>query len=115
MAFQRRTGGFVHQQRWAAFTNVWDPIHSWQAARPIEMRPGVTEEAQRVIEAMNAVEAIADPEVRARAIGEVLADQAARAQRWREDRRAVVLEMRGQVPPVSYRKIAAALGVSLRT
>ncbi|MCX4827163.1 helix-turn-helix domain-containing protein [Streptomyces sp. NBC_01016] len=75
----------------------------------------MTEEAQRVIEAMNAVEAIADPEVRARAIGEVLADQAARAQRWREDRRAVVLEMRAQEPPVSYRKIAATLGVSLRT
>ncbi|MFD3574751.1 helix-turn-helix domain-containing protein [Streptomyces sp. NPDC058644] len=68
-----------------------------------------------MIEAMNAVEAIADPESRARAIGEVLADQAARAQRWREDRRAVVLEMRSKEPPVSYRKIAAALGVSLRT
>lgn len=80
-----------------------------------EVRPGVTEEAQRVIDAMDAVEAIADPEVRARAIGEVLADQEARAKRWRQQRREVVLEMRAQDPPVSYRKIAARLGVSLRT
>jgi DNA-binding transcriptional regulator YiaG len=79
------------------------------------MRPGVTEEAQRVIDAMDAVEAIADPEVRAKAIGEVLADQEARAKRWRQQRREVVLEMRAQDPPVSYRKIAARLGVSLRT
>lgn len=75
----------------------------------------MTEEAQRVIDAMDAVEAIADPEVRARAIGEVLADQEARAKRWRQQRREVVLEMRAQDPPVSYRKIAARLGVSLRT
>ncbi|MVO84167.1 hypothetical protein GPA10_05120 [Streptomyces sp. p1417] len=79
------------------------------------MRPGVTEEAQRVIEAMDEVEAIADPESRARAISEVLADQEARAKRWREQRRQVVLDMRAQEPPVSYRKIAARLGVSLRT
>lgn len=75
----------------------------------------MTEEAQRVIEAMDAVEAIADPEVRAKAIGEVLADQAKRAKKWRDDRRKVVLDLRAQEPPVSYRKIAALLGVSLRT
>lgn len=75
----------------------------------------MTEEAQRVIDAMNAVEAMSDPEARARAIGEVLADQAARAQRWRQDRRDTVLALRAQTPAVSYRKIAALLGVSLRT
>jgi DNA-binding transcriptional regulator YiaG len=79
------------------------------------MRPGVTEEAQRVIEAMDAVEALADPERRARAISEVLADQNKRAKKWRDARRQVVLDMRNETPPVSYRKIAAALGVSLRT
>jgi hypothetical protein len=80
------------------------------------MRPGVTEEAQRVIEAMDAVEAIDDPELRARAISEVLADQTARAKKWREDRRQFVLEQRGKKPkPVSYRKIAEMLGISLRT
>ncbi|EGX60119.1 hypothetical protein SZN_09361 [Streptomyces zinciresistens K42] len=75
----------------------------------------MTEEAQRVIEAMDAVEAVGDPAVRARAISEVLADQAERVKRWREDRRKVVLDLRAQQPPVPYRKIAALLGVSLRT
>jgi hypothetical protein len=75
----------------------------------------VTEEAQRVIDAMNAVEAMTDPLERAKAIGEVMADQAERGKRWREMRRGVVLEMRAQNPPVSYRKIAAALGVGLAT
>jgi hypothetical protein len=79
------------------------------------MRPGVTEEAQRVIDAMDAVEAMTDPQERARAIGEVMADQAERGKRWRELRRQVVLDMRAQDPPVSYRKIAAALGVGLAT
>ena len=75
----------------------------------------MTEEAQRVIDAMNAVEAMTDPLERAKAIGEVMADQAERGKRWREMRREVVLEMRAQKPPVSYRKIAAALGVGLAT
>jgi DNA-binding transcriptional regulator YiaG len=75
----------------------------------------VTEEAQRVIDAMDAVEAMTDPEQRAKAIGEVMADQADRGKRWREMRRAVVLEMRAQVPPVSYRRIATALGIGLST
>jgi hypothetical protein len=79
------------------------------------MRPGVTEEAKSVINAMNAVEAMTDPQERARAIGEVMADQAERGKRWREMRRQVVLDMRAEQPPVSYRKIAATLKVSLAT
>ncbi len=75
----------------------------------------MTEEAQRVIDAMNAVEAMPDPVERAKAIGEVMADQADRGKRWRELRRQVVLQMRAQEPPVSYRKIAAALGLGLAT
>ena len=75
----------------------------------------MTEEAQRVIDAMNAVEAMTDPEQRAKAISEVMADQAERGKRWREMRRQVVLEMRAQDPPVSYRRIAKALGLGLAT
>lgn len=75
----------------------------------------MTKEAQRVIDAMDAVEAMTSSEERARAISEVLADQAVRGKRWRELRRQVVLEMRAEDPPVSYRKIAARLGVSLAT
>lgn len=68
-----------------------------------------------MIDAMNAVEAITDPLQRAKAISEVMADQAERSKRWREMRRQVVLEMRAQNPPVSYRKIAKALGIGLAT
>ncbi|UDM00057.1 helix-turn-helix domain-containing protein [Streptomyces longhuiensis] len=68
-----------------------------------------------MIDAMDAVEAMPDPVERARAIGEVMADQADRGKRWREMRRTLVLEMRAQEPPVSYRKIAAALGIGLAT
>ncbi|WP_432164888.1 helix-turn-helix domain-containing protein [Streptomyces sp. bgisy031] len=68
-----------------------------------------------MIDAMNAVEAMPDPVERAKAIGEVMADQADRGKRWRELRRQVVLQMRAQEPPVSYRKIAAALGLGLAT
>lgn len=75
----------------------------------------MTEEAQRVIDAMEAVEAMTDPAERAKAISEVMADQANRGKRWREMRRQVVLDMRAQTPPVSYRKIAAALGIGLAT
>ena len=75
----------------------------------------MTEEAQRVIDAMDAVEAMTDPRARARAISEVMADQAKRGKRWREMRRQVVLAMRAENPPISYRKIAAALKISLAT
>ncbi|MEV5770107.1 helix-turn-helix domain-containing protein [Streptomyces antimycoticus] len=75
----------------------------------------MTEEAQRVIDAMNAVEAMVDPQERARAISEVLAHQANRGGEWRKMRRQVVLDLRAQEPAVSYRKIAALLGVSLGT
>lgn len=68
-----------------------------------------------MIDAMDAVEAMADPLERARAIGEVMADQAERGKRWREMRRRVVLDMRAQDPPVSYRKIAEVLGIGLAT
>ena len=82
-----------------------------------ERGPGVTEkaieEAQRVFDALAELEAMTDPQARAVAIGQVLADHAKRAPRLREMRRAVVLELREQ--KVSYRKIAAQLGVSLGT
>jgi hypothetical protein len=44
-----------------------------------------------------------------------MADQAERGKRWREMRRQVVLEMRAQDPPVSYRRIAKVLGLGLAT
>jgi hypothetical protein len=73
------------------------------------------EEAQRVFEALDSVEAMPDPLERARVIGRLLKDQAERNKRFMEYRRQVVLQLRAQKPPVPYRRIAAELGVSLGT
>ncbi|WP_327162080.1 hypothetical protein [Streptomyces zaomyceticus] len=75
----------------------------------------IEEEAQRVFEALDSVEAMPDPLERARVIGRLLKDQAERSKRFTEYRRAVVLELRAQTPPVPYRRIATELGVSLGT
>lgn len=79
------------------------------AEEPIE------EEAQRVLGALDEVEAMTDDLARARVIGRLLKDQAKRNKRFLEYRRKVVLGLRAQNPPVPYRKIAQELGVSLGT
>ncbi|MFI5687864.1 helix-turn-helix domain-containing protein [Streptomyces sp. NPDC051636] len=71
------------------------------------------EEVQRVVDAMNAVRAIEDPARRARAISELLKAQTEKEPELREERREIVLKMREE--KVSFRKIAAALDVSLGT
>ncbi len=73
------------------------------------------EEVQKVIEAVNDVRGIEDPLRRARAISELLKAQAAGESELREERRQIVLALRAQKPPVSLRKIAEQLGVSLGT
>lgn len=72
-----------------------------------------TEEAQRVTDALDQVEAIEDPIERAVAASEVLADYKERAPRLRELQRRAIESMRAQDPPVSYRKIAGRLKLSL--
>jgi DNA-directed RNA polymerase specialized sigma24 family protein len=80
-----------------------------------ERSPGVskdvTEEAQRVFDALAALEAMEDPIERARAAGQVLRDHKRRAPRLRDLQRAVVLDLRSQKVP--YRKIAAQLDISV--
>lgn len=71
------------------------------------------EEAQRVSEALDAIEAIPDRMARARAMSKVMAEQAKRNKRWTDERRALVFELRDQ--EMSLRKIAAEVGVSLGT
>lgn len=71
------------------------------------------EEVQRVSEALDAVEQIADPEERVRAKSQVMAEQAKRSKTWQKERRELVLSLRGE--GISYRKIAARLGTSLTT
>lgn len=72
-----------------------------------------TEEARGVSDALKRVEEIDDPVQRAVAISEVLRDYEKRAPRLRDLRREAVLAMRAE--GISYRKIAARLGVSLGT
>ena len=77
------------------------------------MADDITEEARQVIDALKHVEEIDDPVQRAVAISQVLKDYDERAPKLRELRREAVLLLREQ--KVSYRKIAAQLGVSLGT
>lgn len=77
------------------------------------MAEDVTEEAQKVIDALKHLEEIEDPVRRAVAISEVLKDYEERAPQLRDLRRATVLQLRAD--NVSYRKIAAMLKVSLGT
>ena len=71
------------------------------------------EEAQRVFDALDAIEAMEDPVARARAISRLLKDQTQRTKRLKEQRREVVLELRRR--KVTYREIATTLGVSMGT
>lgn len=71
------------------------------------------EEVQRVSQALDAVEQIADPEERVRAKSQVMAEQAKRSKTWQKERRDLVFSLRGE--GVSYRKIAARVGTSLTT
>lgn len=71
----------------------------------------VTEEAQRVSDALDQVEGIEDPVERAVAASEVLADYKERAPKLREIQRLAIEKMRAE--DVSYRKIAARLKLSL--
>ncbi|GGU13105.1 sigma-70 family RNA polymerase sigma factor [Streptomyces violascens] len=73
----------------------------------------MTDEAEQVIKAMDALEEIADPTERARAISKVLADQTKRTPRLAALRREVVVDLRAQ--GMSFRKIAAEISVSLGT
>lgn len=77
------------------------------------MADDVTEEAQRVIDALQQVEEIEDPVERAVAISEVLAKYNERAPHLREMQRQAIAAMRAEDPPVSYRQIAARLKISL--
>lgn len=71
----------------------------------------ITQEAQKVVDALKQVEAIEDPIERAVAVGEVLADYKERAPELREMQRQAIEIMRAD--KVSYRKIAARLKLPL--
>lgn len=70
------------------------------------------EEVQRVSEALEDVDRIADLEERVRARNQVLALQAQKTKDWHAERRGLVLALREQDPPVTIRAIAARLQMS---
>ncbi|MEU2265005.1 hypothetical protein ABZ568_00825 [Streptomyces olindensis] len=71
------------------------------------------QEVQRVSDALDDIDRIADPEQRVRARNRVLALQAKRTPDWHKERRQMVFSLRNsKTPPMSIRKIAARLEMS---
>jgi hypothetical protein len=70
----------------------------------------VSEEAQRVFNAMEALEGIADPAERARVLTEVLKALPAQNKRLKELRQAAVLELLAR-PGASLRSVGTELGM----
>ncbi|MFE2424978.1 hypothetical protein [Streptomyces hokutonensis] len=77
------------------------------------MADELAEETQKVIDALEAIERIADPVARAAAISDVLKYVEKSEPRWRDLRRDVVLNLRSDSVP--YRRIAAMIHTSLGT
>lgn len=87
------------------------PMYNAQGVFPFGQAQPISPEAQAVIDALDVLEEIDDPRVRAVAYSQVAAEQVRRSGMFRELRRQMVAEYREQ--GVSYRKIAQQLGVSL--
>ncbi|MFJ8606329.1 helix-turn-helix domain-containing protein [Streptomyces sp. NPDC093675] len=69
-----------------------------------------SEEVRRVFEALDAVEAIADPEARSRAQSQITAEVRERSARWTRERSVLARHLQAQ--EVTVRGIAKRLGVS---
>ncbi|MEU9861308.1 helix-turn-helix domain-containing protein [Streptomyces sp. NPDC047971] len=74
----------------------------------------MSEEAQRVFEAIDALEEIADPSERAKALGEVLKALPGRNKALKEARQRAVAELMAR-PGASLRSVGAELGISFST
>lgn len=74
----------------------------------------MSEEAQRVFDAMDGLATISDPTARAQAVSEVLSKSKERGQWLKDLRREAVLELMAR-DGASYRKVAAELSLSLGT
>jgi uncharacterized protein YerC len=78
------------------------------------MGPNVSQEAQRVFEAIDALQEIADPTERAREVGIVLANLPDRNKQLRQLRRAAVLELLTH-DGATYRSVGNELGIHFTT
>ncbi|MET9592119.1 hypothetical protein ABZY45_14355 [Streptomyces sp. NPDC006516] len=77
------------------------------------VQPDDEQEVRVVVETVDSLEAVDDPAERARRAGQLLAAWPAQGARLGEIRQTAVMALGAQDPPVSYRKIATALGISL--
>ncbi|MEU2960397.1 helix-turn-helix domain-containing protein [Streptomyces albidoflavus] len=73
------------------------------------------EEVQRVTNALDEVERIADPEARVRAKSKIMAAQVKRNKEWARERKELVIQLWGGGNGLSYRQIADRLGIKLST
>lgn len=73
----------------------------------------VQEALTRTSAAIQRLKELNDPAVQGREASRLLKDWQEHQPQLRDLRRTAVLAMRAQKPPVSYRKIAAAIGVSV--
>lgn len=74
----------------------------------------MSEEVQRVFDAIDALERITDPTERARALGEVLKGLPGRNKKLKTARQAAVAELLAR-PGSSLRTVGAELGISFST
>jgi hypothetical protein len=74
----------------------------------------MSEEAQRVFDAIDALEEIADPSERAKALGEVLKALPGRNKALKEARQKAVAELMAR-PNASLRSVGAELNISFST
>ncbi|MFJ2701863.1 helix-turn-helix domain-containing protein [Streptomyces sp. NPDC087428] len=72
-------------------------------------------EARRVSDAIDAVERIADPEVRVRAKSRIMAEQVKRNRAWSQERSDLIRKLWADGGGLSYREIAARLDIKLST
>ncbi|TXS16066.1 hypothetical protein EAO71_35155 [Streptomyces sp. ms191] len=72
-------------------------------------------EVQRVHEALDEVERIADPEARVRAQSRIMAAQVERNKVWSAERRKLIIALWDGGAGLSYRQIADRLGCKLST
>lgn len=73
----------------------------------------VQEALTRTSAAIQRLKRLEDPVIQGREASRLLKDWQEHQPQLRDLRRSAVLAMRAQRPPVSYRKIAAAIGVSV--
>lgn len=94
---------------------VGDPYSDGKRPARIEGAGVSDEEVQRVKNALDEVEKIADPEARVRAQSRIMAAQVKRNREWAAERKELVIQLWDGGNGLSYRQIADRLNIKLST